>query len=135
MADVIKAAGGLIWREDAGVRKLAVIHRERHDDWTLPKGKLEPNEDWTEAAVREVREETGCDVRMEEFAGEVRYAVNGTPKIVRFWNMSLAGPCDFRPSEEVDELVWMSVPDALQRLDYEGERKLILQSHGKQASD
>lgn len=135
MDDVIKAAGGLVWRDDAGVRKLAVIHRGRHGDWTLPKGKLDPNEDWTDAAVREVREETGCEVRMEEFAGEVRYAVDGRAKIVRFWNMSLTGPCDFRPSEEVDELVWMSVPDALQRLDYEGERKLISQSHGKPTSN
>lgn len=123
---VIRSAGGLLWRKVGGRRELAVIQRTRYGgDWTLPKGKLEPGESWQAAALREVQEETRCQPRLGQFAGSVIYPVNGVPKIVLFWNMTLVGDCGFVPSDEVDALEWLPVQEALKRLNYEGERALL----------
>lgn len=124
-AKIIQAAGGLVWRTSQNGREIAVIHRGRYGDWTLPKGKLNPGESWQEAAVREVKEETGCSVELESFAGEVNYEVKGVPKIVRFWNMTAVGECRFEPSEEVNQVLWLTAQKALERLDYAGERELL----------
>ncbi len=123
--NAIGAAGGLLWRNSEKGKEIAIIHRERYGDWTLPKGKLKAGEDWQDAAVREVKEETGCDVKVESFAGNVTYSVKSIPKIVLFWNMILIGECLFKPSEEVDQVVWMDIQIALKRLDYDGERELL----------
>lgn len=124
-AKIIQAAGGLVWRTTPNGREVAVIHRGRYGDWTLPKGKLNPGENWEEAAVREVKEETGCNVKLESFAGEVNYEVKGAPKTVLFWNMIPIGECKFEPSEEVNQVAWLPVQKALERLDYAGERELL----------
>jgi 8-oxo-dGTP pyrophosphatase MutT (NUDIX family) len=121
----IKAAGGLVWREIDGQPRLAVVHRASYDDWSLPKGKLKPGEDFTAAALREVQEETGCTVRLGQQAGIVRYRVNGMSKEVRFWHMFVEGECQFTPSSEVDRLEWLSVEEALNRLDYPGEKAIV----------
>lgn len=121
----IKAAGGLVWRDSARGREVAVIHRARYGDWTLPKGKLNPGEDWTEAAVREVMEETGCSVQLKDFAGTVNYETGGRQKIVQYWNMESIGQSEFKPSEEVEEIRWLSVQKALEVLDYDGEREIL----------
>ena len=123
--DVIQAAGGLIWRNISGEKKLAVIHRPKYNDWTLPKGKLNPGENWKEAALREVWEETGCKVEIDNFAGCIRYAPKNVPKIVLFWHMKLSGDCCFQPNNEVDQLLWLTVEDALVKLQYQDEKELI----------
>jgi len=122
---VIRAAGGLLWRDGPRGAEIAVVHRPRYDDWSLPKGELEAGESWEEAAVREVAEETGCEVHISDFAGSLSYEVRGSPKEVRFWNMAVAGDCAFRPDDEVDELRWLSFAEALETLDYELERCLL----------
>jgi len=86
---VIRAAGGIVWKETPEGRKVAVVHRARYGDWCLPKGKLKENESWEEAALREVKEETGCDARITGVAGSVSYDVKGTPKTVRFFTMEM----------------------------------------------
>jgi 8-oxo-dGTP diphosphatase len=123
--NTIRAAGGLIWRDSVRGREVAVIHRARYGDWTLPKGKLKPGEDWREAAIREVKEETGCTVQLQSFAGVVSYEVKGVPKVVQFWNMVPIGESKFEPSEEVDKVTWLSLQKALEVLDYDGERDLL----------
>ena len=124
-ADVIQAAGGLLWRETENGRELAIIHRPKLDDWALPKGKLEPGESWKAAALREVYEETGCKAEIENFVGCTCYTTVGTPKVVLYWNMTLTGKCNFQPSKEVDQLQWMKPEDAIQKLDYQTEQELI----------
>ena len=127
--DVDLAAGGLVWRDSDNGKELAVIHRNRYGDWTLPKGKLRGDESWTEAALREVLEETGCTVSLGNFAGCVCYKVSERPKVVLFWNMYLINEGEFEPSEEVGELRWLHPMDAIERLDYPQERKLVLNAH------
>jgi 8-oxo-(d)GTP phosphatase len=122
---VIFAAGGIVWKETSEGRKIAVIHRSRYDDWSLPKGKLIDRESWEEAAIREVKEETGCDVRITGFAGTVSYKVRGAMKIVLFFTMEAVREFAFTDLSEVKEVVWLSPEEALGRLDYERERALL----------
>lgn len=124
-ADVIHAAGGVVWRDGARGREIALIHRPRYNDWSLPKGHVEPGEGWADAALREVSEETGCQVTLGEFAGTVNYLVQGIPKLVLFWHMELVQAPAYHPNEETDELVWLPVAAAWRQLTYAAERMLL----------
>lgn len=123
--ELIKAAGGILWRSGPQGNEIAVIYRGRHQDWTLPKGKLDPGESWEEAALREIREETGCSAELLRFADALFYMVKGRPKVVLYWHMRLVGEPAFEPSEEVEKLVWLPVADALQRLSYSAEKEML----------
>ncbi len=125
-ADVIEAAGGLLWRETPSGREIAIVHRKRYDDWTIPKGKRDPGERWQKTALREIEEETGCKAELSSFAGSTAYTVNGVAKIVLFWNMRLIGECTFTPNEEVDQMLWLLKGEAIKKLSYETE-KLVLE--------
>jgi 8-oxo-dGTP diphosphatase len=119
----IRAAGGVVWRQppdhpENSAVEIAVIHRPRYDDWTIPKGKLAPGESELDGALREVFEETGYRVRPGRALGEVRYLkrAEGIPreKVVHYWAMQALGGA-FTPSREVDEMRWLS-PDAADKL-------------------
>ncbi len=121
---VIWASGGLVWKDGDGGRTVAVVHRRHHGDWTLPKGKCKEGEAWIDAAVREVKEETGFAATPGDFAGSVYYESSGRPKVVLWWNMT-AGEGTFNPTDEVDELLWLPVEQAIRRLDHPAERDLL----------
>src|SRR3977135_2306391 len=89
--DTIRAAGGVIERAGPDGVEILLGHRTRYsdDEWSLPKGKVEAGESLEETAVREVREETGCEVRVGEFLAVTRYDVSGKPKEVHYWRMAL----------------------------------------------
>ena len=125
--DVIMAAGGIVTRDTSRGREYAIIHRPRHGDWTLPKGKLDPKERWQDAALREIEEETGFEVELGEFAGSCSYMTRNAPKIVLFWHMPLVGEPRFQPDDpdEVDQLVWLPLEKALERLSYDRERRVL----------
>jgi 8-oxo-dGTP diphosphatase len=121
----IAAAGGVLIRDGDDGREVAVIHRPKYMDWSLPKGKLEEGEGWLEAALREVEEETGyrCDASME--LPRVSYLDRkGRRKLVRYWLMR---PTDgeFEPHGEVDELRWVGQEDAQELLTYPHDRDLV----------
>src|SRR3712207_6827827 len=125
-SDGIRAAGGLVWRDGPEGRVLAVVRRNRYDgDWTLPKGKLADGESWQDAARREVREETGCQVHLGSFAGCMAYTVDDRPKVVTFWNMSVIGDPEKPSDSEVEEVAWLAPEQARQRLQYPLERALL----------
>jgi 8-oxo-dGTP pyrophosphatase MutT (NUDIX family)/broad specificity phosphatase PhoE len=131
----IYAAGAVVWRQADGatVPEIAVIHRPRYDDWSLPKGKVDPGETEPVAAVREVHEETGYHAHLARRLAAVSYPVDQGVKKVRYW----AAPYidgDFAPNAEVDELAWLTVPDAMKRLDYPHDRK-VLRRFTKQPAD
>lgn len=125
MEKKILAAGGILWRETPKGPKFVVIHRVKHQDWSLPKGKLERGESFEEAALREVREETACTAALDDFLGTTLYTVNGVPKEARFWNMRLLHEAPFTPNREVDQLSWLCPERALGLLSYEQERDLV----------
>ena len=123
---LIGAAGGLLWQDRPNGLRIALVHRSRYDDWTLPKGKLKPGESWLEAALREVREETGRDVRVLEFAGAIAYTTDNGPKIVRFWNMTVCGEAQSDvDATEVETVVWLSPTEAVERLSYPLEKAMV----------
>jgi 8-oxo-dGTP diphosphatase len=123
MADAeVLAAGGVVVRDDG---RVAVIHRPRYDDWSLPKGKLDPGESFEDAALREVEEETGIRCELGDFLHEVTYRDHkDREKLVRYWAME-AGDGDFEPDDEVDELRWVPLDEAASKLTYEFDRELV----------
>ena len=125
-AGAIRAAGGVVWR-DSRRCEVAVIYRDRHspDECCLPKGKLEPAEDWERVALREVREETGCEAEIEEFVGLLHYHVGGRPKVVIYFEMVALREGGFRLSEEVRDMAWLTPRAAIAALTHEGERDLM----------
>ncbi|MDQ3935117.1 MAG: NUDIX hydrolase [Actinomycetota bacterium] len=104
---------------------MAVIHRPKYDDWTLPKGKLFEGETFEEAALREVREETGLVCELGEEAASATYRDRkGREKLVRYWEMTpLSG--EFEPTREVDELRWLTPDEARRLLSHEHDRELV----------
>lgn len=123
--DVIQAAGGLVWRQSVGGPEIALVHRPRYDDWSFPKGKMEAGETWSETALREVEEETGLDVVLDDFAGSFSYLVRKRVKVVLFWNMQIHQTSAFVANDEVDELKWLPVDQALTLLHYVFEQDLL----------
>jgi 8-oxo-(d)GTP phosphatase len=123
VAGPIRAAGGVVWRDDGPLR-VAVIRRDRYDDWSLPKGKLEPGEHDLAAAVREVHEEIGATVAATRRLAETQYLVRDAPKVVRFWAMRyLSGA--FTASREVDDLAWLPPAEARERLSHDTDRSVL----------
>jgi len=116
---VIEAAGGAVWRHtSAGELEVLLVHRPRYDDWTLPKGKLDPGETGEAGALREVEEETGLRGRLGAEIVEVRYDDrHGRPKRVRYWAMTVDDGA-FTANDEVDEVRWLSLADAAAALTY-----------------
>ncbi|MGE3107066.1 MAG: NUDIX hydrolase [Phycisphaerales bacterium] len=121
---VILAAGGVLWESEAKQR-LCIIHRPRYDDWSLPKGKWEPGETLEECAIREIDEETRCQVMLGAFIDVVRYGVKGSMKFVFFWHMTTVGRSRFEPNEEVDRLEWVTPGEAMTRLTHAHEKTLL----------
>jgi 8-oxo-dGTP diphosphatase len=119
---LVRAAGGVVVRDGY----VAVVHRPKYDDWSLPKGKLEPGESWEAAALREVEEETGLACRLEHELPAVEYEdSHGRSKTVRYWRMAPLEDTAFRASREVDELRWLTPAEAVELLSYPRDRRLV----------
>jgi len=135
----IFAAGAVLWRpgdpaSSADGPLVAVVHRPRYDDWSLPKGKVEPGETEPVTAVREVEEETGFISELGRRLAAVSYPVEHrsrpggdielSTKKVRYWTARAIGG-EFAPNSEVDQLVWVPVKEAMKRLQYPYDRKVL----------
>ena len=124
-ADVLAAGGVLLRRDESGQPRVAIVHRPKYMDWSLPKGKLEDGEGWLEAALREVKEETGylCEAGPE--LPHVTYLDrHSRRKLVRYWLMD---PVEgrFQPHDEVDALRWVLREEADEMLTYDHDRELV----------
>ena len=122
MTSEIEAAGGVVARADG---RVAVVHRPRYDDWTLPKGKLDAGESFEQAALREVEEETGLRARLVRELPPARYDVRGRPKVVRYWLMVVVDDPGFELNDEVDQLRWLSPADAMALLTYDRDKEVL----------
>jgi 8-oxo-dGTP diphosphatase len=122
----VEAAGGLVWRPGAGDGvEVLVVHRPKYDDWTLPKGKLDPGETHAEAAAREVLEETGFRCRLGAELATTSYRDRfGRPKRVRYWDMQVTDGA-FIPNREVDEIRWVGLETAAAILTYPRDREVL----------
>jgi 8-oxo-dGTP pyrophosphatase MutT (NUDIX family) len=125
-SDLIRAAGGIVRQfvRGGGV-EIACIYRESRGDWTFPKGKLDPGENFVQAALREVHEETGLACRIDRFVGTTNYTHRkGKPKIVAYYLMSVDQGA-FEPTEEVDDLVWLALEHVRDHLTWDRDRELF----------
>ena len=121
----VRAAGGVLMRAGSEGLEVAVIHRPKYSDWTLPKGKLDRGESFEQAALREVEEETGMQAEMGVELGSVSYRDRkGRSKVVRYWKMHARGG-EFEPGDEVDELRWLVPEAAVELLSYEHDAELV----------
>jgi 8-oxo-dGTP diphosphatase len=123
----IEGAGAVLWQAiDDGDVKIAIIHRPRYDDWSLPKGGVDAGETHIQAAFREVLEETGVKAIFGPEIGTVDYEVNGVTKEVRYW---LAEADQFNSAtpnpEEVDATEWLSISDAINKLSNSDDREIV----------
>jgi 8-oxo-dGTP diphosphatase len=125
----IRSAGSVVWRPGPGGGSVLLIHRERYNDWTFPKGKREPGEHVLATAVRETEEETGCGVVLGRYLGNTRYASIGYPKVVDYWAATPAasqcGEAGFTPNDEVDAIEWVPLHAAPGRLSYGHDVRLL----------
>lgn len=123
MSEPVLAAGGVLRRGDG---RIAVVHRPRYDDWSLPKGKSHPGETAEDTARREVEEETGMPCRLGPEIGTTDYTDGrGRHKVVRYWWMEPVDERPFVPNDEVDELRWCSATEAATLLSYRHDRALV----------
>ena len=123
----MSAAGGVVTRpRPDGTLEILVVHRPRYDDWSLPKGKLEPGESYEEAARREVAEETGVLTELGTELPTSHYVDRkGRPKTVRYWMMTAVGAQPWEPNDEVDATRWIAPAEAATLLSYADDRRLV----------
>ncbi len=123
---VIEASGGVLWRPgEGGVGvEIALVHRPKYDDWSLPKGKLNPGEHVLLGAVREVEEESGYRGLPGPPLGSIGYLKDGRPKRVRYWSMRAVGGA-FRPNDEVDQMMWLPPRAAIAHLTPDRDEAMV----------
>ena len=120
----IRAAGGVVWRVRKGKIEVAIVHRSRYNDWSLPKGKLLDGESEVTAAVREVFEQLGSLVAVSRRVGTIAYDVAAARKTVTYWVMRhLDG--QFVPNDEVDDVQWLRPKAARDALTYYVDRRIM----------
>ena len=125
---LIMAAGAVAWRpgQGGGEPEVLLVHRKRYDDWSLPKGKMEPGEPLPLTAVREVFEEGGARLILGRRLASVRYQAGGRPKRVHWWAARVSGVDEAAvPNSEVDEVAWTARPEARERASYEHDVRVL----------
>ena len=123
---LIMAAGGIVQQDG----EILLVQRPRYQDWSLPKGKLDRGETPLQAALREVREETGYRAKALSFAGAFGYEVKGAPKVVLYWMMKPLKQGPILDPKEVCELRWVNLRTAMRIMSYELERELVKRVFG-----
>jgi 8-oxo-dGTP pyrophosphatase MutT (NUDIX family) len=121
VSERVEAAGGVVVRDG----EVLLVHRPRYDDWTFPKGKLDPCESFENAALREVEEETGVRCSLGRELPSSEYEVGGRPKLVRYWLMTSIGETAFEPNDETDDVRWVTPDEARGMLSYDRDRDVL----------
>lgn len=124
----VRAAGGVVWRpvDGGGPPEIALVHRPRYDDWSLPKGKLDPGEHPLTAAVREVHEETSVRAVPQLRLPTIRYLTGqGVDKVVHYWSMRAVSWSHREPDDEIEAVRWVPATDAAGLLTYAHDRGVV----------
>ena len=125
-APLIQAAGAVLWRKsDKSKLEIAIIHRPRYDDWSLPKGKVETGESHISAGYREIQEETGYESTFGPEIGTVVYKLEGAPKEVRYWAAAATVKTGTPNPQEVDEVLWLEPDKAKEKLTNKDDRAIV----------
>ena len=124
--EVVRAAGGVVWRMGADGAEVLVVHRPKYDDWSLPKGKREHGETDEQCAVREVDEETGVRATLGRELLPTSYRDRkGRAKVVRYWEMTVAAQRPFVANDEVDDVRWLPADEAMALLSYPHDAEVV----------
>ncbi len=123
--DLVRAAGVVLLRGAPDHREVLIVHRPRRQDWSLPKGKVDPGEHVLAAAVRECMEESSYLPRLGAPLPTLTYNALGRPKEVRYWVATARSNEPFMPNDEVDEIQWLPVAQARHRLTYEHDADTV----------
>ncbi|MDN4174483.1 NUDIX hydrolase [Nocardioides sp. SOB77] len=131
--DVQSAGAVVLGRGPDGTRSVLLVHRPKYDDWSFPKGKLDPGEHRVTAAVREVAEETGLAVRLGPPLAPQRYPVaGGRMKTVHYWVGRALDPSasveGYTYGEEIDQVAWVPVDAAPSTLSYPHDRATLAEA-------
>ena len=126
-AGEVRAAGGVVCRATARGLEVLLVHRERYDDWTIPKGKVEEGETDEACATREVEEEAGVRPRLRDELPSVRWRdAEDRPKVARYWRMELEdADAVAEPRDEVDEVAWLPLAEAVDRLSHPRDAEVL----------
>ena len=126
-SSVIQAAGAVLWRYSKTNKiEIALVHRPRYDDWSLPKGKVEEKESHIACAYREVSEETGFKAIFGPEIGKATYKSPEGKKVVRYWSAQAVGEAEGGVDKnEIDEILWLEVKDARKKLTLDDDREIV----------
>ncbi len=125
----ITAAGTVVLRPVEGREpEVLLVHRPRYDDWSLPKGKINPDEYLAGCAVRETLEEAAVEVRLGLPLDRLSYPVGGGMKTVSYWRARALRENGHKPNAEIDGTLWLPASHALRKVTYADERPLIQQA-------
>jgi 8-oxo-dGTP diphosphatase len=124
---MIRAAGALLWRENSQLEiEVALIHRPRYGDWSLPKGKIDDGETTLHCAYREVFEETGIKAQFTRELGSVEYQESGELKRVKYWAAKAPSfDQQFKVNDEVDEIRWLTPADVTSLATHDSDKSII----------
>jgi len=127
MSNVTIAAGGVIWRKNSKNEiEVVLVHRNRYEDWSLPKGKLDSGETLIGCAYRELIEETDLNIKLGPYIGEVEYFVPDGLKRVSYWTATLLGDQKpFTPNQEVDAIGWLTLTEAADKATRDSDREIL----------
>lgn len=119
----------MVYRRAGDTYEIAVVHRNRHTDWSLPKGHIEKGETREQAALREVKEETNLDARIVGDLGEVVYFYKRpkglTRKSVYHFLMEHTGGEFGPPNWEVDIVRWVPIDEVGTLLTYKNDLQIV----------
>ena len=126
----ILAAGGIVIDNETATPRVLLVHRPQYDDWSFPKGKLDAGETVEQAALREVKEETGLECRIIRPLTVLRYGSRTRkdrlkPKAVHYFLMERVSGHIQVPGEEVDRAEWFDFNEAASKLTYAQDRNLF----------
>jgi 8-oxo-dGTP diphosphatase len=122
---LVRAGGGAVWRRGGDGLEVVVVHRPHYDDWTLPKGKVDPGETDEHAARREVLEEASVEVVLGPELPAVHYVDHkGRPKVARYWAMTVASGA-VGADNEIDRAEWFPWAEARALLSYQRDHQVL----------